>query len=60
LFGIVGYLMKKIAIEPARIVPALVLGYFDGVEFRRALLGSDGDFTIFVTGRYLCYASFWL
>ena len=48
-FGIVGYLMKKIAIEPAPIVLALVLGYLTESNFRRALLGSGGDFTVFVT-----------
>jgi TctA family transporter len=58
LFGIVGYLMKKIAIEPARIVPALVLGYL--TELGALCWGSGGDFTVFVTARYLCYASFWL
>ena len=49
LFGIVGYLMKKIAIEPAPIVLALVLGYLTESNFRRALLGSGGDFSVFVT-----------
>ena len=48
-FGIVGYLMKKIAIEPAPIVLALVLGYLTESNFRRAILGSGGDFTVFVT-----------
>jgi putative tricarboxylic transport membrane protein len=41
--------MKKIAIEPAPIVLALVLGYLTESNFRRALLGSGGDFTVFVT-----------
>jgi putative tricarboxylic transport membrane protein len=48
-FGIVGYLMKKVAIEPAPIVLALVLGYLTESNFRRAILGSGGDFTVFLT-----------
>jgi putative tricarboxylic transport membrane protein len=48
-FGIVGYLMKKIAVEPAPNVLALVLGYLTESNFRRVLLGSGGDFTVFVT-----------
>ncbi len=48
-FGIVGYLMKKIDIEPAPVVLALVLGNLTESNFRRALVGSGGDLTVFLT-----------
>jgi putative tricarboxylic transport membrane protein len=41
--------MEKIAIEPARVVFALVLGYLTESNFRRAQMGSGGDFSVFVT-----------
>jgi putative tricarboxylic transport membrane protein len=48
-FGIVGYILKKIDIQPAPIVLALILGYLTETNFRRALLASSGDPTTFFT-----------
>lgn len=47
-FGIVGYLLSKIHVEPAPIVLALVLGYMMESNFRRALVISGDDMGIFV------------
>ena len=47
-FGIVGYVMKKIDIQPAPIVLALVLGYLTETNFRRALLSAGGDPIVFL------------
>ena len=48
-FGIVGYILKKIDIQPAPIVLALILGYLTETNFRRALIASSGDPTTFLT-----------
>jgi putative tricarboxylic transport membrane protein len=48
-FGIVGYLLKKIDVQPAPIVLALVLGYLTETNFRRALIGSSGDPLVFLS-----------
>ncbi len=48
-FGIVGYILKKIDVQPAPIVLALILGYLTETNFRRALLASAGDPTTFLT-----------
>lgn len=48
-FGVVGYGLNKIDIHPAPIVLALVLGYLTESNLRRALLGSGGDWTVFVS-----------
>lgn len=47
-FGIIGYLLSKIHVEPAPIVLALVLGYMMESNFRRALVISGDDMGIFV------------
>ena len=47
-FGIVGYILKKIDIQPAPIVLALVLGYLIETNFRRALLSASGDPIVFL------------
>ena len=47
-FGIVGYILKKIDIQPAPIVLALVLGYLIETNFRRALLSTSGDPMVFL------------
>ncbi|MFK8253354.1 tripartite tricarboxylate transporter permease [Ancylobacter terrae] len=47
-FGIVGYLLSKVEIEPAPIVLALVLGYMMESNFRRSLVMSGDDMTIFL------------
>lgn len=48
-FGIVGYVLQKVEIEPAPIVLALVLGYMMESNFRRALVGSGDDYMVFAT-----------
>lgn len=48
-FGLIGYLLSKIDIEPAPIVLALVLGYMMESNFRRALVGSGDDYMVFMT-----------
>ncbi|WP_102958097.1 tripartite tricarboxylate transporter permease [Mangrovicella endophytica] len=49
VFGIVGYVLRKLDIEPAPIVLALVLGYMMESNFRRALVGSGDDYAVFAT-----------
>lgn len=48
-FGIVGYLFSKLDCEPAPLLLGFVLGPMMEENFRRALLLSRGDFTVFVT-----------
>ncbi len=48
-FGIVGYILKKIDVQPAPIVLALILGYLTETNFRRALIAASGDPMTFVT-----------
>jgi putative tricarboxylic transport membrane protein len=49
VFGIIGYVLSKVDIEPAPIVLALVLGYMMESNFRRALVGSGDEMSVFVT-----------
>jgi putative tricarboxylic transport membrane protein len=49
LFGLVGYLMKKLNYEPAPLILALVLGPIMEKAFQRSLMISDGGFGIFFT-----------
>ena len=49
LFGLVGYLFIKIGVEPAPLVLGFVLGPMLEEHFRRAMLISSGDMTVFVT-----------
>jgi len=49
LLGIMGYLMQKIDMPMGPIVLALILGPMAEAEFRRALIMSRGDYTIFLT-----------
>lgn len=51
-FGVLGWLMKKTGFEPGPLVLAFVLGPVLESSFRRSLLLSDGDFTIFVSRPY--------
>lgn len=48
LFGLAGYLLKRVGCEPAPMVLAFVLGPMLEEQFRRTLLLSDGDFTVFL------------
>src|SRR3990167_5925959 len=49
LFGLVGYLMKKLEYEPAPLVLAFVLGPLLENNLRKAMILSQGSFAIFVT-----------
>jgi len=49
VFGIVGYLLKRFDYEAAPLALAFVLGPMLEVNLRRALLMSQGSFSIFVT-----------
>lgn len=48
-FGLFGLILKRIGCEPAPMVLAFVLGPMLEEQFRRTLLLSDGDFTVFVS-----------
>lgn len=48
IFGVVGYVFKKLDIHVAPIVLALVLGGMTESNFRRALISSGGDPMVFV------------
>jgi putative tricarboxylic transport membrane protein len=49
LFGIVGYLMRKVHLEPAPLVLAYVLGPLIDINLRQSLSLSGGSFGIFFT-----------
>ncbi|MGH7312306.1 MAG: tripartite tricarboxylate transporter permease, partial [Candidatus Rokuibacteriota bacterium] len=49
VFGVLGYLMKKLAFEPAPLVLAFVLGRMAEEALRQSLLLSRGSFGILVT-----------
>ena len=49
IFGLVGYLMKKLNYEAAPLVLALVLGPMMEKAFQRSLMISEGDFGMFFT-----------
>ncbi len=49
LFGVLGYLMRKFAYEPAPLVLAFVLGPMLENNLRKSLILSHGDFQIFIT-----------
>ncbi len=48
-FGVVGYILLKLDCEPAPLVLGFILGPMMEVYFRRAMVLSRGDFTVFVT-----------
>ncbi|KAB0550116.1 hypothetical protein F7R01_02570 [Pseudomonas argentinensis] len=48
-FGVFGYLCRKADFPTAPIILALVLGEMIEVNLRRALIISDGDWTVFLT-----------
>jgi TctA family transporter len=48
-FGVFGYFLRRIGCEPAPMVLGFILGPMLEEQFRRTLLLSDGDFTIFLT-----------
>ena len=49
VFGVVGYLMRKLSLEGAPMVLALVLGPMLETALRQSLIKSKGDFSIFFT-----------
>ncbi|MBI3028990.1 MAG: tripartite tricarboxylate transporter permease [Candidatus Rokubacteria bacterium] len=49
IFGVVGYVFKKLAYPVAPLVVALVLGDMTEEALRQSLIMSDGSFTIFLT-----------
>jgi TctA family transporter len=49
LFGLVGYLMMRLELDPAPLMLGFILGPMLEENFRRALLLSRGDFSAFVT-----------
>jgi putative tricarboxylic transport membrane protein len=49
IFGILGFLMKKFRYDGAPLILALVLGQKLETSFRRSLIMSHGDFTIFIS-----------
>ncbi len=48
-FGVVGYLAKRLAFEPAPFILAVVLGPIFEEALRQSLISSRGDFSIFFT-----------
>lgn len=48
-FGILGYVMRKLDFPPAPMILALVLGFMIETSLRRALIMSDGDWSVFFT-----------
>jgi len=49
VFGVVGYGFRKLNCEPAPLLLGLVLGPMLEENFRRAMVLSDGDWSVFVT-----------
>lgn len=49
LFGVLGYIMRKLDFPPAPMILALVLGFMIETSLRRALIMSDGDWSVFAT-----------
>jgi putative tricarboxylic transport membrane protein len=47
IFGVLGYVLKKLSYPLAPLVLALVLGDRAEENFRRAIKGSQGDMTVF-------------
>jgi putative tricarboxylic transport membrane protein len=48
IFGIIGYLMKRLDIPVAPVILALVLGPMAEKSFRQSLFMSDGDVFMFI------------
>src|SRR3546814_18564853 len=49
VFGVIGYGMRLVDLHPAPLLIGFVLSPLIEPNFRRALLISDGDYTIFVS-----------
>lgn len=48
-FGMVGYVLRKLQLDPAPLILGFVLGQLMEENFRRSMIVSDGDLSIFVT-----------
>jgi putative tricarboxylic transport membrane protein len=48
-FGVIGYAFRKLDCEPAPLLLGLVLGPMLEENFRRAMVLSDGDWSVFIT-----------
>jgi putative tricarboxylic transport membrane protein len=48
IFGIVGYILRKVDFEPAPLILAFVLGPLVETNFRQSLIMSNGEFSIFL------------
>lgn len=49
MFGVLGYIMRKLDFPPAPMILALVLGFMIETNMRRSLILSDGEWSIFFT-----------
>jgi putative tricarboxylic transport membrane protein len=49
LFAVIGFILLKLGFEPAPLILGFVLGPLMEENLRRALLLSNGDWTVFVT-----------
>jgi putative tricarboxylic transport membrane protein len=49
IFGVIGYLLRKVGFEPSPIVLAMVLGPMMEQALRQALMMSRGEFSIFLS-----------
>jgi TctA family transporter len=49
IFGLFGYILKLLDVEPAPLAMGFIIGVFFEEYFRRALIISKGDWTIFIT-----------
>ena len=49
LFGVIGYFLRKLRCEPAPLLLGFILGPMLEENFRRAMLISGGDLSVFVT-----------
>ncbi|UCF57728.1 MAG: tripartite tricarboxylate transporter permease [Deltaproteobacteria bacterium] len=49
IFGVMGYLMKKLTYEPAPLIIAFILSPILELNFRQAMILSGGSFSIFFT-----------
>jgi len=49
VFGLVGFVCKKLGYEPAPLILAFILGPKIEISLRQTLIMAEGDFTFFVT-----------
>jgi TctA family transporter len=54
IFGVLGYIFVKLECEPAPLLLGFVLGPMMEENFRRALLLSRGDYSVFLTRPLSC------